>query len=340
MQDPPPRSIGRLSLRALRYFVAAAETGSVTGGAHQVRVSQPSISAAIARLEADLKVQLFVRHHAKGLSLTLSGDRLLVQARSLLAHAREVEQFADTMGDAQRGEVNAGCFITLAPFLLPGLLSDFAERYPEISVNVDEGNQAEVLEQLRSGRCEMALTYAYGLSDEFEAEVLAELPPRIILAQDHPLARRRQISLKELAGAPMILLDLPHTRDYFLSLFRSVKIEPRVTHRTRSYEMVRGLAARGLGFGILNAIPRLPWTYDGRKIVAVPIAEDLPNILVVSLRLKRVAARPAVSLFAQHARQHFAEFWPKVTQAAPKRRSPAKRTAGGAASTRAADRRR
>jgi DNA-binding transcriptional LysR family regulator len=339
MQDPSARATGRLSLRALRYFVAAAETGSVTGGAQQVRVSQPSISAAIARLEADLKVQLFVRHHAKGLSLTLSGDRLLVQARSLLAHARELEQFAGTMGDAQRGEVSAGCFITLAPFLLPGLLSDFAESYPEISVNMEEGNQAEVLEQLRSGRCEVALTYAYGLSDEFEAEVLAELPPRIILAHDHPLARRRQISLKELAGAPMILLDLPHTRDYFLSLFRSVKIEPRVARRTRSYEMVRGLAARGLGFGILNAIPRLPWTYDGKKIVAVPIAEEMPNILVVSLRLKRAAARPAVSLFAQFARQHFAEVWPKLTQSAPRRRSSGKR-ASLTASTRAADRRR
>ncbi len=339
MQDPASLAQGRLSLRALRYFVAAAETGSVTAGAQQVRVSQPSISAAIARLEADLKVQLFVRHHAKGLSLTLSGDRLLVQARSLLAHARELEQFAGAMGDAQRGEVSAGCFITLAPFLLPGLLAGFAERYPEVSVNIEEGNQAEVLEQLRSGRSEVALTYAYGLSDEFEAEVLAELPPRIILAQDHPLARRRSVSLKELAGAPMILLDLPHTRDYFLSLFRSVKIEPRVAHRTRSYEMVRGLAARGLGFGILNAIPRLPWTYDGKRIVAVPIAEDLPNILVVSLRLKRAAARPAVALFAEYAKQHFAEAWPKLTQSAPKRRAPGKRAAG-LASTRAADRRR
>jgi DNA-binding transcriptional LysR family regulator len=339
MQDPAARAQGRLSLRALRYFVAAAETGSVTAGAQQVRVSQPSISAAIARLEADLKVQLFVRHHAKGLSLTLSGDRLLVQARSLLAHARELEQFAGAMGDAQRGEVSAGCFITLAPFLLPGLLAGFAGRYPEVSVNVEEGNQAEVLEQLRGGRTEVALTYAYGLSDEFEAEVLAELPPRIILAHDHPLARRRHISLKELAGAPMILLDLPHTRDYFLSLFRSVKIEPRVAHRTRSYEMVRGLAARGLGFGILNAIPRLPWTYDGRKIVAVPIAEELPNILLVSLRLKKALARPAVTLFAQYARQHFAEVWPKLTQAAPRRRPPGRRPAVPA-STRAADRRR
>jgi DNA-binding transcriptional LysR family regulator len=153
----------RLSLRALRYFVAVAEAGSVTGAARKVRISQPSVSAAITQLEADLKVQLFVRHHAKGLSLTLSGDRLLVQARSLLAHAREVEQFADAMGETQRGEVNAGCFITLAPFLLPSLLAEFAARYPEIAVSVEEGNQAELLDQLRSGRCEMALSYAYGL---------------------------------------------------------------------------------------------------------------------------------------------------------------------------------
>ena len=318
MQDADPRP-ARLSLRALRYFVAAAEAGSVTAGAQQVRVSQPSISAAIARLEADLNVQLFVRHHAKGLSLTLSGDRLLVQARGLLAHARELEQFAGAMGGAQRGEVSAGCFITLAPFLLPGLLSGFAARNPEIALTIEEGNQAEVLGDLRSGRTEVALSYAYGLSGEFEADVLAELPPRVILAQEHRLARRRKVSLKELAGAPMILLDLPHTRDYFLSLFRSMKIEPRVAHRTRSYEMVRGLAARGLGFGILNAIPRLPWTYDGNKVVAVPIAEKLPNILVVSLRLKKVAMRPAVKAFAEFAKQHFTDVWPKLMETAPKK---------------------
>jgi len=326
MQDGEASAYPRLSLRALRYFVAVAESGSVTSGAARVRVSQPSISAAIARLEADLKVQLFVRHHAKGLSLTLSGDRLLVQARGLLAHALEVEQFADAMGGAQRGEVNAGCFITLAPFLLPGLLPAFATRYPEISLHMEEGNQAEVLERLRNGRCEVALTYAYGLSDEFEVELLAELPPRVILSPAHPLARRGKVSLRELAGAPMILLDLPHTRDYFLSLFRSVRIEPRIAHRTQSYEMVRGLAARGLGFGILNAIPRLPWTYDGNKVVAVPIAEALPNILVVCLRLKKLAARPAVRTFAEFAKLHFAAVWPKLMQTQPRRRPRKKGT--------------
>jgi hypothetical protein len=102
-------------LRALRYFVAAADAGSVTAAAGEVRVSQPSISAAIAQLEADLGVQLFVRHHARGLSMTAAGERFLAHARGLLAHAREVEQFAGSMGDAQSGEVSAACFITLRP---------------------------------------------------------------------------------------------------------------------------------------------------------------------------------------------------------------------------------
>ena len=137
----------------------------------------------------------------------------------------------------------------------------------------------------------------------------------------------------------MILLDLPHTRDYFLSLFRSIKIEPRVAHKTHSYEMVRGLAAQGLGFGILNAIPRLPWTYDGNRIVAVPIAEELPNILVVSLHLKKLATRPVVLRFAEFAKQHFAEVWPKLMLSAP-RKSRAGAARNGRVSSRAADRRR
>ena len=319
----------QLSLRALRYFVAAADAASVTAAAGRMRVSQPSISAAIAQLEAELGVQLFVRHHARGLSLTAAGERFLAQARGLLAHAREVEQFADSMGDTQRGEVNAACFITLAPFLLPGLLAEFASQHPQISVQVEEANQAEVLDLLTSGRCEVALTYAYGLSEDFEAEVLAELPPRVILAEDHPLARRRSLHIADLANEPMILLDLPHTRDYFRSLFRTAGIEPRIAYRTRSYEMVRALAARGLGFGILNAIPRLPWTYDGHKVLAVPFAEELPKVYVVSLRLRRLVTRASVRTFTDFARRHFADTWPRLTEPARAKRTPRRKLARG-----------
>ncbi|MGE0874709.1 MAG: LysR family transcriptional regulator [Burkholderiales bacterium] len=305
----------RLSLRSLRYFVAAAETGSITAAAARVHVSQPSVSEAIARLEADLGVQLFLRRQSRGLALTVPGDRFLVQARNLLSHADEVERFADHMGDLLSGELRVGCFVTLAPFVLPALLAGFARAYPGISVSFEEANQLELLERLREGRCELAMTYAYGLGEEFASEVLAELPPRVVLAADDPRARRRSISLRELADAPMVLLDLPHTRDYFLSLFRSAQIEPRIAHRAHTYETVRGLVARGLGFTILNAIPRQSLTYDGGRVAAVPIAEELPKTLAVSLRSKKLTPRPTVTAFAEYTRGFFADTWPTIVEA-------------------------
>jgi DNA-binding transcriptional LysR family regulator len=314
----------QLSFRALRYFVATAETGSVTRAARQLGVSQPSISAAIAQIEDDFRVQLFIRHHAKGLSLTPAGERVLVEARALLAHAREFQASAGALGEALRGEIAIGCFVTLAPFVMPGLLQGFEKLHPEIAVRCEEWNQEEILAGLRSGRIETALTYAYATSGEFATEVMAELPPRAILPIDHPFAKNRAVSLRELAGEPMVLLDLPHSREYFLSLFRAYNLEPRVVHRTRSYDMVRGLVGRHRGYGILNAIPRMPYTYDGTRVAAVPILEDLPRTLVVSLRLKRTVVRRAVAAFTRYAHDYFATEWPSVIHT-PKRKRARKR---------------
>jgi DNA-binding transcriptional LysR family regulator len=314
LSDIGPPMPARLSLRALRCFVAAAETGSITAAASRVHVSQPALSETISRLEADLGVPLFLRRQSRGLALTVAGDRFLVQARNLLAHAEDVERFADGMGDRVAGEIRIGCFVTLAPFVLPALLAGFARAYPSIAVSFEEGNQLELLERLRAGRCELAMTYAYGLGEEFVSEVLAELPPRVVVAADHPLARRRRISLRELADAPLVLLDLPHTRDYFLSLFRAVQIEPRIAHRAHTYEMARGLVARGLGYTILNAIPRQSLTYDGGRVAAVTIAEELPRTLVVSLRPKKSAPRPSVAAFADFTRRFFAVTWPTIVE--------------------------
>ena len=98
-----------------------------------------------------------------------------------------------------------------------------------------------------------------------------------------------------------MLLDLPHSREYFLSLFRAYNLEPRIVHRTRSYDMVRGLVGRHRGYGILNAIPRMPYTYDGTRVIALPIQEDLPRTLVVGLRLRQAMLRRAV-VALQHLR--------------------------------------
>ena len=294
-----------VSLRALRYVVATADFGNLTEAAKFLNVSQPSISAAVAQFEAECGVQIFVRHHAKGVTTTIAGTRIINEARLLLNHARDFGQNARAMADEVRGEITVGCFWTLATHFMPSLLSDFAENHPGISVSLDEGDQAQILDAIISGRTELAFSYEFAVPEEVVAEPLAELPPYVVLHPDHPLAQRDNVRLVDLKDEPFILLDLPHSRDYFLGLFRSVGIEPKIAFRSKAYELTRGLVGHRRGYTIQNVMPRTQTTHDGCRVAAVPLVERLEPVHLVSLRLRRQAPRPAVEVFARHLKESF-----------------------------------
>ncbi len=121
----------RYTLKQLAHFAAAAERGSVTRRACVLNVSQPSISTAIAYPERVLCAQLFLRHHARGLSLTPDGRHLLAEARELLAQADELGSALRSEGARLKGELSLGYFVTFAPYYLPGLLRRFGALHPE-----------------------------------------------------------------------------------------------------------------------------------------------------------------------------------------------------------------
>ncbi|WP_455355713.1 LysR family transcriptional regulator [Streptomyces sp. SYSU K217416] len=276
------------TLVQLRYFTVAAEAGSMTAAAEQLLIAQSAVSAAVSNLEHELGVQLFIRRRAKGLTLTPAGERLLHQARKLLAHAREVAEEAQGTGDSLTGPVVLGCFITLAPFHLPALLDEFARRHPAVEVGVMEAEAAELAEALRAGRIEFALTYDLGFGDDVLREPLGSVPAYAIVAPDHPLAGRDAVDLAELAGEPFVLLDLPYSRDYFWSLVKAAGATPHVRHRSQSYEAVRSLVARGHGFSLLNQRPATAQTYGGGEVVALPLTNEHPPLDLVLARLAGV----------------------------------------------------
>ena len=109
----------RFTLRQLEYLVAVGECGSIVLGAERVNVSSPSISTAIAQLEQDLGLQLFVRRHAQGLSLTDAGRRMVAEAQSVLAAAGRMTDLASEITGSLRGPLTVGCLQTVAQMLLP-----------------------------------------------------------------------------------------------------------------------------------------------------------------------------------------------------------------------------
>jgi DNA-binding transcriptional LysR family regulator len=294
------------TLKQLRYFVAAAEGGSVSAAARACRVAQPSVSAALRQLEDALGVQLFLRHHALGLSPTPAGRRLLGTTRSLLAHAAELRETAQGLGQGLAGTLELGCFATFAPFVLPGLLGAFAAEHPEIRITPHETDLDGLLEGLRSGRFELALTYALGLGQDVTFAPLVEVPVHALLPRRHALAQRATVPLVRLAREPLILLSLPRSREYFLSIFHAQGLEPRVAFETPSIEMLRGLVANGHGVSLMHSRPASEQALDGKRLAYRRLAEPVRPERLGLARLARLRPTGMAEAFAATCAGHFA----------------------------------
>src|SRR6202142_3174362 len=156
----------KYTFRQLAYFIAAAETGRITLASKRARISQPAISTAISHIERELDVQLFLRRHAQGLSLTPAGRTLLRDAKQLLKQADGLYSAAADISHQLRGELSVGWFSTLAPIVMPEVVNSFLKAYPETQIHPLEGDQETLLTSLRRAQTELAITYDLQISDD------------------------------------------------------------------------------------------------------------------------------------------------------------------------------
>ncbi len=293
------------TLTQLRYFAVVAELESMTAAAARLLVTQSTLSTAMAQLEASLGTQLFVRQG--GLSLTAGGRRLAKDLKGFLEQADLLYESARDMSAELVGELSVGVFSPLAPFRLPVILQAFENNYPGVAVSILEADLATLQKALLDGQCEVALTYNLGLSRGFSHQVLERVPPHVLVAADHPAAQRREreISLRELEPEPMIMLDLPHSREYYQSLFVLAGVTPYVRHRFSGYETVRSFVATGHGYSVLNQRLFSDATYAGDPVVALRLTDDFPPIEVMLVRAEGVRPTRRALAFEETCRRQY-----------------------------------
>ena len=276
MNVPDVRDV---SLTQLVYFMRCAELSSMTEAASSLHVAQSAVSTSIANLERRLGTPLFVRRRAKGLLLTAAGEIFLARVRRVLADIDDAMAAVDPGNFS--GGLRIGVFPTLAPFYLPEIAQRLARTHPGIDPEFVELSADGIEGALASHSIEVALTYDLGLSPAVHRERLGRAPLYAAVAPEHRLARRRTIPIAELAAESMILLDLPHSRDYFTAVFTGNGLAPLVRHRFTSFETVRAMVARGHGFTLLNQRPVHDLTYDGGRLVVIDIKEDTGGLDIV-----------------------------------------------------------
>jgi len=294
-----------LSLHHIRAFLAVAEHGSTSAASRRLHVSQPAVSLSIKQLEQRLGHALFVRSPPQGLSLTPYGLAKLPQARALAATLAAFGT-PEGAGAEPAGHVTLGYFTTLGPQYVPAILRRMAGRHPHIEVTPVEADLDEMQRLLDSGRIELGLSYDVGLGARIEVERVAELAPYALVPSRHPLAAKSVLSMADLASEPVVLVDLPSSRDFLMSVFHGEGVEPRIGFRVRSLEMVIGLVANGLGVSVLVTRPAGNRAYDGRRVAHRELAQTRIRQSVVLARSERAQPTAPALALAACIREHFA----------------------------------
>lgn len=277
------------TLRQLEYFDAIASEGSLSGAAERCHVSASALALALDELERHLGLQLFVRRKGKGVTLTHAGARVLGLARRLLAGAETLAADAFQASTTLSGRFTVGCFSTLSPFYLPSILEGFQRRHPALELDFVEASAPELHELLLQGRLDAALLYSVDVSGQLVFEPVHEYRPHVIVPAAHPLASRGTIHLGELVSEKLILLDVHPARQNTEHLFSALDLQPAIGHRTSSYEVVRCLVGRGLGYAVMFQKPASRYTYDGHAVASLDLGDRVPPAVV---GLARPSAAP------------------------------------------------
>ena len=301
-----PRLSPRVTLRQLEYFVAAGEAGSIKLASETINISQPSISTAISDLEQTLGVQLFIRHHAQGVALTTEGRRLMTEARSLVQQAAGLHQIANELTTEIRGPLTVGALVTIAPVVLPTLVRSFQAMHPKAVITPAEVHQEALRDRLRQGEIDVAITYDLDLPADIGFEPIVALPPYAYVAEGHRLAKRAKVKLEDLADDGLVLLDLPLTREYFLSHFISAGLTPRIAFRSAYPEVVRGMVANGLGYGLANMPLGTDRAIDGKRYRVLELSGAYRPMTLGLARRGDAQSRKIVQAFAGHAKAELA----------------------------------
>jgi DNA-binding transcriptional LysR family regulator len=191
----PDRYDAVVELRGLRYFVAVAEERHIGRAAARLNMTQPPLSRAMHRLEADLGTTLLTRTPA-GVELTEAGQNLYDEARSLLDHADRVE--VRVRAGAGRATLAVGSLADAAELVGGRIVSAFRARHPDVSVRVHEADLGDPSAGLRAGLVDVALTRLPFTDDGLRSHVLHTEPVGLVVRDDDPLAGRASVRLAEL----------------------------------------------------------------------------------------------------------------------------------------------
>ncbi|KWF95340.1 LysR family transcriptional regulator [Burkholderia cepacia] len=295
-----------LTLRQLRYFVAAAQSGQFSMAAANEHVSQSAITNAVLALENGLGMRLFERM-PQGVVLTPDGQDFYNHARRVMDAARDAVHKPPFRSHDLRGTVRIAASYTVLGYFLPELLARFRATYPYIEFDLRDMERADVEAGVLNGEIDIGVVLLSNVErpHRFGNHVLIRSRRQLWMAPSHPLAQLEAPSLKDIAAHPYIQITVDEGEQSTLKYWRDAGVAPNIAFRTSSMESLRGLVAHGFGVTILSDMVFRPWSLEGKRIESRPILDTIPHLNAGMIWRKAARLNAVATAFQQfliHAR--------------------------------------
>lgn len=294
-----------MQLQQLRYFLEVADTGNITAAARSLYISQPSLSQQIMNLEKEMGIPLLVRH-SKSVSLTDAGEQFAVHARRILGGADQLADLMQKHSMLQEGTLRLGILFIAGYLNLFQVLTDYRNRYPQLSYRLTIDGSAALLGQL----LDRALHAAFLISSENQLRLHEDLYYEkviddyyvAVVSVRNPLSQKQRIAIGDLRDQQIIM---PSTTSALYrqleQLFENAGIQPEILCCTSQSDIVCHLAARDFGVGISsNTIAR---TLKTRELAIIPLEPALYRTIYY-VTLKELLDYPSIRSFTRFVEQY------------------------------------
>ncbi len=288
-----------LDLKALKCFVVLAEELHFGRAADRLHISQPPLSVKIRSLETELGLLLFHRS-SRRVELTHSGQILLTEARRVLQDAEQLVKLAASLELGEAGTLAIGFNALLAYRLMPQLVSNFSERYPQVKVTLHEMVSSEQVAALLEHQIDVGLLRP-PLPPGFRSLSLGSEEMMLFLPAKHPLAAHETVCLADLAGEPMLMFshgESSYLHNLTMEMCTAAGFAPVVRQETRHIHAIVALVGTGMGVALLPASAGFIHMHGIaiRKLTATHAGDGIRRALTVLATLE-TNANPAVQHF-------------------------------------------
>jgi DNA-binding transcriptional LysR family regulator len=286
------------SLNSILVFHEVAKHRSFSRAAEELYISQPAVSKHIRELEQKIGIGLIRRGRGE-FHLTDAGEILFKHSHKISSHLMEIENALGVLKKDLHGVLKIGTTESYAKCLMPKLLSGFQAFHPSVKITLEVGNSEEIEKSLLDYKNDLGLIGAITASSKFELVPFLREELVLIVSPDHPLGKRKVVSLREIKGYPFIIRAKGSTtRSILLHSFEEFDIHPSLLIEAGSSEFIKQWVSEGKGVSVV--VKRLGEDEEKRGMIKmIPLREKL-YLEVAALYLKEDRANPVIQTFIRY----------------------------------------